>query len=219
MMGGRKLLDEHLKNIQDDILRLGSLVGQAADLAVQAFIKNDLKIAGQVVEGDNEIDALHHRLEEDIIATVALQQPMAADLRHLIAALLITNELERMGDYAEGTARTVLRSEGSPSDIPPQFMEMSALVIKMIENVMDAFVTGDVEKARATARMDDQLDALYKQQFSQIVQRMGKGEEMIEQGTYLLWATHNMERIGDRVTNICERITYAVTGDIGSLNL
>lgn len=218
-MGTRSILDQNLVSIRDDILRLGSLVGQAVEHAVEAFVTSDAQLAQEVIRGDDEIDSLHHKLEEAITTTVALQQPMAGDLRRLIADLLITNELERMGDYAEGIGRTTLRQS---SETPPQLSslmrEMLRLVVDMISRIMDAYLAESPDKAREVARYDDRLDGLYRQHLNHLVAQMGTGEVPIEEGAHLMWAAHNMERIGDRVTNIAERIVYARTGVLGGLN-
>ena len=178
-----------------------------------------IALAHEVIQGDNPIDHLHHQLEETIIATVALQQPMAHDLRRLVAALLITNELERMGDYAEGIGRTVLRrGEKSEIEIPLWVSEMRIRVSQMIDDAMEAYLEEDPTKARKVAEIDDELDKNYQDLFNMIVAKMGMGDLAIDQGTYILWAGHNLERIGDRVTNICERIVYTRTGEIGGLN-
>ncbi len=218
-MGTRSALDHYLTNIRDDILRLGSLVGQAVEHAVDAFVASDVQLAQEVIRGDDEIDSLHHKLEEAITTTVALQQPMAGDLRRLVADLLITNELERMGDYAEGIGRTTLRQSGeTPPQISSQLKDMCRLVIDMINSIMEAYLDESPEKARDVARYDDKMDGLYRQHLNLLVTQMGAGEIPIEEGTHLMWAAHNLERIGDRVTNIAERIVYARTGVLGGLN-
>jgi phosphate transport system protein len=218
-MGTRSVLDTNLTEIRDDILRLGSLVNQAVERSIVAFSHNDMQMAQEVVEGDDAIDSLHHKLEERIISTVALQQPMAHDLRRLIAALLITNELERMGDYAEGIGRTALRRGEAPEiHIPARIGEMQKAVNGMISAVMDAYLNESPEQAQAVSVNDDKLDGDYKEMFNELVGKMGKGQLPIEHGAYLMWAAHNLERIGDRVTNICERIVYSKTGEMGGLN-
>jgi phosphate transport system protein len=219
MTSTRSVLDNQLTEVRDGILRAGSLVNQAVEKAIDAFQTNNTRLANDVIEGDDDIDRLHHKLEETIINTIALQQPMAHDLRKLIAALLITNELERMGDYAEGIARTTLRrGETIDIEMPTILKEMRHKVSKMITDAMEAYVAEDAEKAHEVALEDDELDRGYKALFNQLVAEMGKRQESIPEGTYLLWAGHNLERIGDRVTNICERIVYIRTGDIGGLN-
>ncbi|MBN1429395.1 MAG: phosphate signaling complex protein PhoU [Anaerolineae bacterium] len=219
MMSTRGALDNDLTAIRDDILRLGSLVAQAVEHAFKAFETNDSQLAQQIIQGDCEIDSLHHKLEEHITTTVALQQPMAGDLRKLIADLLITNELERMGDYAEGVGRTTLRyGEGVPLTLSPLMKDMLQLVTDMLQGVLDAYLEESPEKAREVAWHDDQLDQLYRQHLDSLVTQMGSGDLPIDDGTYLMWVAHNLERIGDRVTNIAERIVYARTGALGGLN-
>jgi phosphate transport system protein len=218
-MGLRTALDHDLVTIRDDILRLGSLVGQAVDRSIEAFTAYDTQLAQEVIKGDDAIDSLHHQLEERITTTVALQQPMAGDLRRLIADLLITNELERMGDYAEGIGRTTLRHEmGIPQEVPDLLKDMQQLVSRMIVAAMEAYLKLSPDLALEVARRDDEADALYRKLLNLIVARMGSGELSVDHGSHLMWVGHNLERIGDRVTNICERITYARTGDISDAN-
>ncbi len=218
-MGVRSVLDQALQAIRDDILRLGSLVDEAVEQACQSLKNHDKDLAQTVVHNDDAVDSLHNRIEEHVIQTFALQQPMARDLRQLIADLLISNELERMGDHAEGIARAVLRHSGAWTPIiPDQVSLMLDIVHRMMRDVMDAYVVMDPDKARAVARLDDQLDTLYGKLFSLLVGEMSRGALSVEEGTYLLWAGHNLERIGDRVTNICERIVYARTGEVREFN-
>jgi phosphate transport system protein len=218
-MGTRSILDQGLVTIRDDILRLGSLVSQAVERSIDALVASDMQLAQEVIRGDDAIDSLHHALEERITTTVALQQPMASDLRKLIADLLITNELERMGDYAEGIGRTTLRQgEGTPVQISSLLKEMCHMVIDMIDRIMKAYLDENPDQAREDAQRDDKLDALYRKHLTLIVTQMGAGELSVAEGVYLMWAAHNLERIGDRVTNIAERIVYARTGELDGLN-
>jgi phosphate transport system protein len=218
-MGTRSVLDHDLTVIRDDIMQLGLLVGQAVDRAIDAFIDNDPRLAEEVIKGDDAIDNLHHKLEEHVTTTIALQQPTASDLRKLIADLLITNELERMGDYAEGIGRTISRQDGEKApEVPPAIREMHKIVAEMIVNVMKAYLAENTEEAMSAAQRDDDVDALYKNLFSSIVTHLGRGDLPSDHGVYVMWAAHNLERIGDRVTNICERILYARTGAVGDFN-
>lgn len=214
-MGGtsmRSAFDKELMTVRDDIVRMGSLVDTAIDKAHRAFQSHDAGLAQEVIDSDKVINDLRYKVEEGVTATMALQAPLAHDLRMLLASLIISNELERVGDYAEGIARTVLRYPGQTvSDLPPAFEDMVQYVREMLRDAMDAYVQENVEKAESTALMDDRVDMLYRQMFKGIVEQMGKGLA-VERGTYLLWAGHNVERIGDRVTNICERVVFARTG-------
>lgn len=218
-MGTRSALDQELQIIRDDILRLGSLVDESVERAFQALKTHDKDLAQAVINDDDIQDALHNRIEEHVTQTFALQQPMARDLRKLIADLLISNELERMGDHAEGTARTALRYPGdAPPEIPIQLYQMRDHVHEMMRNVLEAYTTMDAGRAREIARMDDRLDTIYQDLVQRLVTGMSNQEISVEEGTYLLWAAHNLERVGDRVTNICERILYARTGEVEEFN-
>ncbi len=218
-MGVRSTLDRDLATIRDDILRLCSLVDEATARAMDALREQDADLAQEAIANDDVLDSLHHKLESNITTTVALQQPMAGDLRWLIADLLIANELERMGDHAESIARTVLLYEReAPIEFPNLLIGLTRQVRVMLQRVMDAYLSQDSAQAKEVARLDDEMDSLYQELFAMLVTQMGTGEISIERGTYLLWAGHNLERIGDRVTNICERIVYAQTGVLGGLN-
>lgn len=218
-MSARSVLDRDLITIRDDILRFGSLVIHAVERALEALQSGRAELAQDVVNEDQIMDDLHNQIEEQVLRTFALQQPMAGDLRRLIADLLISNELERMADHAAGIAKAALRHpEDVLTEVPPPISAMAEQVNEMIDSVMDAYVSMDGAKAREVARMDDTIDALYQRLFSQMVSDMSTGRLSSEEGTYLLWAGHNLERIGDRVTNISERIVYAKSGDVHDFN-
>jgi len=220
MYSRRSQLDQEMQSIRDDLLRLASLVDRAIDGTFRAFVSHDDPAAVDVINADDAIDQLHEKIEHQVEITVALQQPAASDLRALIASLLISTELERMGDHAEGIARTVVRdTTDRPEDVPASLFGMRDLARRMLRDAMDAFVGRDVEKARAVAAVDAQVDELYKKLFDELITRMSSGALRVERGTYLLWTGHNLERICDRTTNICERVIYMRTGDVGNLNV
>jgi phosphate transport system protein len=209
----RPAFDRELAGIRDNIARMGSLVDQAIGRAYNAFHTQDAGLAQQVIEEDQVINDLRYRVEQDVNSCMALQQPMAHDLRMLLSSFIIANELERMGDYAEGIARTVLRYPGEgAANVPSQISDMTEYVRQMLRDTMDAYLNEDAEKAEVTARMDDRIDALYRQMFKNLVEQMGTQQINIEHGTYMLWTGHNLERIGDRVTNLCERVLFIKTG-------
>lgn len=216
----RKAFDEELIQIRDAILRMTSLVDKAVEHNFRAFKSHDHALAQESIYEDDKIDNLHNEIEYRVAMTVARQQPTARDLRVLIADLLISNELERMGDHALGMSKTIFRQgEVSGDPVPAQLSRMEKRVREMLNSVSEAYVDLDPDKAKASAAMDEELDTLYRDLFHQTVARMSAGEITVERGTYLLWTGHNLERIGDRVTNICERIVYARTGDIDKLNV
>lgn len=212
----RATLDRDIANIRDSIVRMGSLVGRAVERSFTAFQTHDHTLAQAVIEEDRVINDLRYKTEHDVNSCMALQQPMSHDLRMLLSSFIIANELERMGDYAEGIARTVIRyPKEVMGDLPAELSDMTEYVRKMLHSSLDAFVHEDVEKARETAQMDDRMDFLYRQMFKNLVEGMGRGEILVERGTYLMWTGHNLERIGDRVTNICERVIFIKTGASG----
>jgi phosphate transport system protein len=212
----RPAFDRELASIRDNIVRMGSLVDQAIERAFAAFHSHDSALAQQVIDEDKVINDLRYKTEQDVNACMALQQPMAHDLRMLLSSFIISNELERMGDYAEGIGRTVLRypQEGG-TDIPSQISDMTEYVRQMLRDAMDAYLNEDAQKAEITAQMDDRIDTLYRQMFKNLVEQMGTHAINIEHGTYMLWTGHNLERIGDRVTNLCERVIFIRTGTTG----
>jgi phosphate transport system protein len=218
-MATRSALDQDMVAIRDDILRLASLVSRAMERALEALTRHDQDLAQTVVNDDDILDELHSSIEEQVSRTFARQQPVARDLRKLIADLLISNELERMGDHAEGIARAALRYTGdSAISVPDLVPKMRRRVQDMINDVMDAYVDMNPAKARAVAKADDEIDHLYQELFNLIISAMRNGEVSVEEGTYMLWVGHNYERISDRVTNIAERIVYAQDAAIRDLN-
>ena len=205
--------------MRDNLLRMCSLVDKSTARALEALKKQDNDLAQNVINDDDMIDELHQNVEEQVLTTFARQQPVARDLRRIISDLLISNELERMGDHAEGIAQAALRHpDTDPIQVPAQISRMKETVHQMMQVVMEAFISMDIERARSAADLDKRIDELYQDLFSMLIAEMGTGERSIEDGTYLLWAGHNLERIGDRVTNISERIVYAHTGAIKDFN-
>lgn len=218
-MSTRSMLDRELTIIRDNVLRMSSMVDEAIERSYRALRLHDANLAQTVINDDANVDDLCAQIENKVELTVALQQPTALDLRRVLADLLITTELERMGDHAEGIARTVIRfGSDVPMELPAQLRIMKDGVRDMIRQSMDAYVTQNVELAEEVGRLDEVVDHAYRELFDLLVGSMGQEELSVEHGTYLLWAGHNLERIGDRATNICERIIYSRTGDVSQLN-
>ena len=218
-MGTRSMLDRELAIIRDNVIRMSSLVDEAIERSYRALRLHDVNLAQTVINDDSNVDDLCTQIENKVELTVALQQPTALDLRRVLADLLITTELERMGDHAEGISRTVVRFDSDvPMELPAQLRVMKDGVRDMIRRSMDAYVTQNVELAEEVGRLDEEVDHAYRELFDLLVGSMGQEELSVEHGTYLLWAGHNLERIGDRATNICERIIYSRTGDVSQLN-
>jgi phosphate transport system protein len=214
----RQEFHQKLEGLKDDLTRLGRLVDEAVARAMEALEGGDLELAQEVVHGDGEINRQRYYIEEHSTTLIATQQPTAVDLRTIVAAMYVATDFERMGDYAAGIARLVLRlaetGDGTPVTLPPQLRRMAEIGRQMLEGVMEALGRRDAEIARSVAGRDDEIDELNQQIYRELIQEMIKNPEDIRRPTFLLWVAHNLERIGDRVTNVCERVIYMATGEI-----
>ena len=212
----RETLDRKIQQLTDDVIVLGSMVENAIIEVVEALKKRDTKIANRIYNEDMRINKLRFKLENATITTIATQQPiMGRDLRLLASILEVTSELERMGDYAKGIAKICILMGGEPLvkpliDIP----KMAVLTADMLHRAVGAFVTLDIEQAKSIPLEDDQIDELYNQVYRELVAIMFAKPATIDQASYLMWAAHNLERVADRVTNICERTIYAASGEL-----
>jgi phosphate transport system protein len=208
-------LDQDIQQVKDEILILGSMVEQAMTQAVEALKNNDLERSKAILNYDQRINEKRYHLEGTVITLIATQQPMAHDLRVLAAALEICTELERMGDYAKGIASINLRSGGlSLPKILRDIHYMAQKTLDMLHRSLTAFVEEDKQAATVIARDDDIIDALYEQLYFEMMDLLAEEPENIERANYVLWVGHNLERMADRVTNICERTVYIKTGDL-----
>ena len=215
----RASLDRELQGIQDSVLRLGELVDGAIQKAIQSLAARDTSLARSVVSEDAAINRLRFQTEEACLALIATQQPAAGDLRTVVAAMNIVSDLERMADHAAGIARIVLRMGDEPLlkpliDIP----RMAEACRQMLRDSLAAFVQRDAEQARSIAGMDDTIDGLYQQVFRELLSFMVEDPRTTTRALYLLFAAHNLERIGDRATNIAERVVFMTSGEMRELN-
>jgi phosphate transport system protein len=204
-----------LQELRDDVVALASMVDKAIARSVDSLKRQDINLARQVFEADAEINSLRWRIEERALQVLATQAPMASDLRAISAVIHIVVDLERMGDHAAGTAKIVIDTANEPLlkplvDIP----RMSELARAMLADSVTAFIEGDAQKAREIVDRDDEVDQLYDQIYRELLTYMMADPSTINRATHLLWAAHNLERIADRVTNICERVIFAVTGEL-----
>lgn len=212
-IGGRSLLDKALKEVKDNILRLSSMVDAAVVNAMLALYQRNIPLAQQVIVGDEECNRLRYTIEEDCLYILATQAPAATDLRTVVAAIHIAVELERMGDHAAGIARLVARmAEESEIESLHKLPKMEKQAHKMLQNSIEAYVNTDLELARALVKRDDKLDKHYRRLFQEALEDM-RDDAYIRRATYLLWVGHNLERIGDRATNIAERVIFMATGE------
>jgi len=191
------------------------MVDKAIARSTDALKNQDVKLAEQVVSADHDINELRWGLEDEALAVIAMQAATARELRQIVAGLHIIPEVERMGDHAAGNAKIVLLTADEPPlkplvDIP----RMSAVAQSMLKSAVDAFIESDVELARKTMTMDDEIDELYNHVYRELLTYMMQDPHTINRATHLLWAAHNLERIGDRTENICEFVVYSVTGNI-----
>jgi len=211
----RTEFDRSLQEIEDELLVLGSMVEKSIDRSVLALKNRDLSLSKIVIDDDDLIDDLRNKIEEKCISVIATQNPMAGDLRTVISVLYIAEELERMGDYAEGIAKISLSIGKEPMLKPlvdiPRMAEKSS---KMLSNSLDALVNRDEPLAIQVCRDDSEVDELYNQVYRELLTFMISDPKTIERATYLLWVSHNIERIADRATNISERVLYLITGKI-----
>lgn len=209
----RTTFHKKLKEIQDDVLAMGSMVEKANTTAIEALKKRDLDMARRIVTDDVKINEKRFEIEEKCVQLIATQQPMASDLRAIICVLNIITEVERIADYAEGIAKIVIMIGDEPPlkpliDIP----RMAERTNDMLRRSLDALISRDADSARQITTEDDEVDHLYDQVFRELLTFMMEDPRTITRATRLIWVAHNLERSADRVTNICERVIYLVTG-------
>jgi phosphate transport system protein len=203
----------HMKDLEKDVLGMGQMVITAVHKSVDALKGRNLEDAKKIVADDVHINKRRWEIEEKCINLIALQQPVATDLREIIAVLNIITDLERMGDYAEGIAKIVIMLGGEPLikplvDIP----RMCEKAVSMLQRSLEAFTRRDAAVAKAICNEDDEVDLLYEQVYRELLTYMIEDPKTIRKATPLIWAAHNLERIADRVTNICERTVFLAGG-------
>lgn len=215
----RATLDREIQELKADLLAMGDMVDRAIDRSIQALKDRDMELARQIVRDDEKINAAEESVKDRVITTIATQQPMASDLRIIMAVSALVTELERMGDHAAGIAKITLRMGTLPPLKPlidiPRMAEKGRWVM---QEELKAFIDQDVERARNAALCDQEVDALYDQIYRELLIFMMDDPRSITRATYLLWVAHNLERISDRATNIGERVIYMVSSRTEDLN-
>ncbi len=216
----RTAFERQLTEIQEDMLVMAGRVEAAIERGIEALKTRNVELARQVIADDSAIDRKRYETEEKCLELIAMQQPLAGDLRTIVAVLHIIVDLERMGDHAEGIAKIALMLADEPPlkpyiDIP----RMAEIATGMLMDGLEAFKQRDVELAAVVCNRDDEVDALYEQVYHELLTYMIRDPKTIQRATWLLWVAHNLERIADRVTNICERVVYLVEGRIKELNV
>ena len=210
----REDFERNLKGLEDDVVQRSSKVEEAIFKSIEALKERDITASQKVVDDDDVIDEEQQAIEDRCIDLIALEAPMAGDLRVLIAAMMVANELERMGDYAEGIAKISLSMGNLPPlkpliDIP----RMADKSVDMLRRSTQAFVNRDVESATAVLLAAAEVDDIYEQVYRELLTYMMADPSTIQRATYLLWVAHDLERVADRTTNIAERVIYLVTGE------
>jgi phosphate transport system protein len=215
----RESMDRELREIKDQVLRMGSYVEEQIRAAIEALVNHDAEGALAVIVGDKRLNEVQRRVSSMITATIATQQPVARDLRFLLSLDHVAYELERMGDHAASVAKQARKLAPEPPlkqyiDLP----EMGERDAVLVHNVLRALVAIDVDEARRVADADDEIDLLYHRTFDEVVSLMRADPANVDRGTRILFAAHYLERIGDRVTNIAEDIVFLATGGVEDLN-
>ena len=214
----RKTFESEIQQVKDDVLILGSMVEKALLDSVEALRKRDIKEAQKIFVEDAEINKKRFEIESQLMIIIATQQPMAKDLRILASTLEIVSELERMGDYAKGIANINIRM-GDEALLKPliDVPRMANKGVDMLHRALTAFINEDVETAKALPVEDDEVDALYNQVYRELMTFVIADPKTIERANWLLWVAHNLERFADRVSNICERTVFIVTGEMAEI--
>jgi phosphate transport system protein len=216
----RETFERELQRLQDEMLALGSMVENALTESVEMLKRRDVEGSQRLVAQDRIINQKRFAIEADALVLIATQQPMASDLRTLAAILALATELERIGDYAKGIARINLMIGEGPLlkpliDVP----RMAEKARSMLHRALGAFIERDVDLARTIPTEDDEMDALYNQVYRELMTFIMSDPRHIDQANYLLWVAHNLERAADRVTNICERVIFTVTGKMAEMDM
>lgn len=211
---------QDLENLRGSVVTMASMVDKAISRAVEALMRQDVRAAEQVIAADRNINQHRWATEEDALRILATQGPMAGDLRNVAAAIHIITDLERMGDHAAGIAQIVVDTASEPLlkplvDVP----RMASIAREMLNDAITAYIEGDAEAAQRVALRDDEVDALYEQIYRELLTYMMADPSTINRATHLLWVSHNLERVADRATNICERVVFAVTGELTEINV
>ncbi len=210
----------HIHQVQDELLLMGSMVEQATLKSIECLKKKDIEGAKAIYNADNVINEKRYAIENSILILIATQQPLAHDLRLLAALLEISAEIERMGDYAKGIAKVVVKLGDADIPLPMREVEeMASLAVDMLHRALSAFIAEDPLTARKIPAEDDKVDKLYQQVQKAVIQEMAKEARVIDSINLFMWVAHNLERMADRVSNICERTVFVATGELGELEV
>jgi phosphate transport system protein len=216
----RETFERQLQMLLDQVLVLGSMVEQAVLDSLDALKRRDLAAARRIYDADLQINEKRYSIESGCVTLIATQQPMARDVRFLAAILEIITELERIGDYAKGICKItqLISEEAIDPVLIYNLQQMANMGLDMLRRALDAFVGGDSDIAREIPLEDAKVDTLYNQMYHKLMEQMAADITTIDRANHIMWAAHNLERMADRVTNICERIVYVATGEMKELD-
>jgi phosphate transport system protein len=218
-MTGRHSFQVELEKLHSDLLRMGSLVEEAIHLSVKALADRDIALAEKVIQNDDQIDEINLHLERECFRLIALQQPMASDLRRIATVVKVVTDLERMADHAVSIAKATVRLKGETYvkpliDIP----KMAILAQTMVRDALTAYIDQDIDKCYSLAKDDHAVDRLYKEVYNELIEIMKENKDAVFQGTQFLFVARYLERIADHATNLAEWVIYLVTGKLEELN-
>ena len=218
MSGSHRMLSREEKLINNNLMKMGSIAGRELENAMAALLSQNAELAQSVVNSDADLNALHRIVETECINTLALRQPMANDLRDVVGSLQIASEIERIGDHAKDIAKIVLGMDPSDFSGPmAKISQMGDLSCKMLEHAMEAVSNKDEALARLAAEEDREMDSLDNEAVSSLMMKLMSEPDETMHSTHLLWIAYHLERVGDRVTNIAERVVFIVTSDTPDL--
>ncbi len=216
----RKLFTQKIQNIKDEVFLLGSMVEDAVEKSVQSLKQRDVHQAKKIYQHDIELNDKRFSIENAILIVIATQQPMARDLRQLASMLDVISELERMGDYAKGIAKVTIKLQNVVLDIPINEIErMAELAVGMLHKALTAFIGEDAQTASQIPYEDDAVDQLYEDIYHRSVNLIIDDPKNVDYSNLIMWVAHNLERLADRVTNICERTVFIATGELMELEV
>lgn len=211
----REKFHHALDELRDNVLRLSHMTDSAIQRSMQALVERDDELAQHVIQDDKPINRLRYEIEEDAYKLIATQHPLARDLRSIVTAIHLVVELERIADHAASVARLAIELNKEPAlkpliDLP----RMSTIASEMLGEAVDTYLNWDIDKAHAIKKRDKKVDALDEQVYRELVSFMVADPKNIGRATFLLWISHDIERMADRVTNICERVIFMITGTV-----
>ena len=211
-----KDFNEELSQLDNLLAEMGGLCEAQLSKAMEAMVKRDVDLASAVIEGDRRIDELEKEVDSLAINLIALRQPMAADLRMIIASLKVANNLERVGDYAKNIGKRTIALSKSPviSNTANSIQRMSTMVEGMIKNALDALINRDSQRAKDVRISDQEVDQMHSSLFKELLTFMAEDPESISTCTHLLFIAKNLERVGDHMTSVAEQIVFIVEGEI-----